>query len=70
MNRPLRACKSCGGYDDHPRHVLQLEPGGPVEMRHLDCCAAEGCTECQGTEVLTEGRRGQQLIDHLDKVRG
>lgn len=25
--RPLRVCDSCGGVDDHPRHVFSQVPG-------------------------------------------
>lgn len=31
--------------------------------RHIDCCAAAGCTICQETEAITKGQRGQALID-------
>lgn len=64
MERPERSCEVCGQSDDHPRHVQ----GSTV--RHMDCCAAEGCVICQATEQEYGGLRGQELIDHLDKVRG
>jgi len=64
MERPLRFCDECKQVDDHPRHVQKSG------IRHLDCCAATGCETCAETEQATEGRRGQELIDHLDKVRG
>lgn len=58
-----------------------LAPGAPVSaiaelmnsqtiVRHMDCCAAQGCTICAQTEVDYGQRRGQELIDHLDTVRG
>lgn len=61
--RPVRSCDVCGQQDDHPRHVQ-----GQV-VRHLDCCAAQGCAVCTETEAATEGRRGQELVDHLEQVR-
>lgn len=66
-DRPMRYCDVCGGLDDHPRHV-HAAPAGVV-IRHLDCCASRGCETCQATEAETEGRRGQELIDHLAEVR-
>lgn len=63
-DRPLRFCDVCKQVDDHPRHV---QTGKTL---HMDCCAAEGCGTCAGTEVLYGGRRGQELIDHLEETRG
>lgn len=40
-----------------------------VSVRHMDCCAAQGCEVCTETEAANGGKRGQKLIDHLDKVR-
>ena len=68
-DRPMRPCDVCGQIDDHPRHVQRTSPT-TLQIRHLDCCAAAGCETCVETEAATEGRRGQELIDHLDAVRG
>lgn len=38
-------------------------------VRHMDCCAANGCELCAATEHDNGERRGQELIDHLDSVR-
>lgn len=44
--------------------VLQLlEP--TTRVRHMDCCAADGCALCQATEAELGGVRGQDLIDAL-----
>lgn len=67
-DRPVRWCDVCKQYDDHPRHAY----GNPLAggfIRHMDCCAAQGCETCQATELENEGRRGQELIDHLTAVR-
>lgn len=66
-NRPLRQCDVCRGIDDHPRHVQQT--GGQLRIRHMDCCAAQGCEVCKTTEADNAGRRGQELIDHLAQAR-
>lgn len=67
--RPQRGCDVCGQTDDHPRHSNQLVAGGTITIRHLDCCASQGCETCIGTEQEYGQRRGQDLIDHLDSVR-
>lgn len=67
-SRPQRSCDVCEQTDDHPRHVIGTpERGGTV--RHMDCCAAEGCDICATSEAENEGRRGQELIDHLNETR-
>lgn len=38
-------------------------------VRHMDCCAAQGCLICAETEQEYEARRGQELINHLEAVR-
>lgn len=58
--RPVRGCNVCGQQDDHPRHVTNV-------IRHIDCCAAAGCTTCKATEAATKGARGSEL---LKTIRG
>lgn len=67
--RPVRSCDVCGQVDDHPRHILQTLDGGTVTIRHMDCCAANGCEVCQATEEANGALRGQELIDHLAAER-
>jgi hypothetical protein len=33
-----------------------------IRVRHLNCCTADGCPVCQGTEALTGGARGAELL--------
>lgn len=61
MERPIRSCDVCGQTDDHPRHVIQHGPD-TFTMRHLDCCAAQGCRVCVTTETATAGARGPELL--------
>lgn len=57
-----------------------LDSGAPVSavaelmnptttVRHMDCCAEQGCEVCRATEEEYGRRRGQELIDHLNEVR-
>lgn len=72
-DRPLRVCDVCNQADDHPRHVQPRKPVDGVMqwplVRHMDCCAAQGCEICAATEKDYGGKRGQDLIDHLDELR-
>jgi hypothetical protein len=31
-------------------------------IRHIDCCAAQGCEVCAATEAATKGKRGEALV--------
>lgn len=98
--RPHRMCDSCGGVDDHPRHVLATAPGeSPTSpevaekalaaateagdqqnilaqimdtstvVKHMDCCAADGCPDGSCDSILKEskGKKGAQLVKFLTK---
>ena len=60
--RPTRGCDSCHQTDNHPRHVIQYGPD-QFTVKHIDCCAAEGCRICLTTESITQGVRGDELFD-------
>lgn len=92
-----RMCDSCGGVDDHPRHVHGLgegeEPTSPAvakkalenaggdndavlahvydkatQMKHLDCCQADGCPDGSCDVILAgdaKGLKGKDLRSHL-----
>lgn len=62
--RPRRFCDVCTQVDDHPRHVQSQKGGAPL-VRHLDCCAAQGCEVCQTTEAVTGGARGKKLLEKI-----
>lgn len=68
--RPVRYCDVCKQYDDHPRHVVYVNSTVPQHIHHSDCGAELGCEECSEREVAFGRRRGQELIDHLNEVRG
>jgi len=40
-----------------------------LTVRHMDCCAANGCETCSATEKENKGLRGQKLINHLEEAR-
>lgn len=52
-----------------PIEAVQQLLSGNKRVRHMDCCAAQGCPTCLDTEAENSGLRGQELIDHLAEVR-
>jgi hypothetical protein len=43
-------------------YAVELLLNPTVRVRHVDCCAAEGCPSCIEQEKLTEGKRGDELL--------
>jgi hypothetical protein len=41
-HRIERQCESCGQWDKAPRHI-HTDDKGRDHLKHLDCCAADGC---------------------------
>lgn len=79
--RHVQSRRTAGDGKPSLEFIRSLPSGGPPEamaqlvdpsviIRHMDCCAALGCPDCQVTEVENEGRRGPDLIAHLDSRRG
>lgn len=50
---------------DAPITAVEQLTKGDVRVRHLNCCAEQGCAVCQATEKVTKGARGQKLTDAL-----
>lgn len=50
---------------DAPITAVEQLTRGNVQVRHLNCCADQGCVVCQATEKVTKGARGQKLIDTI-----
>jgi hypothetical protein len=52
-----RNCIACGQVDDHPRHVIQVDPNSTIAF-HMDCHARSGCEVCasqlQACEATTD----------------
>lgn len=55
-----RLCIACLQTDDAPRHVrVGSEP------RHIDCCAASGCSLCAASLDAAGGAKDDELRDRL-----
>lgn len=68
--RALNPCHGCGATDDHPRHhiVRSFTDDSQNLVKHLDCCAAEGCEDCGVKLAGAGGARGLELAAHLQTL--
>ena len=68
-HRVERGCESCGQFDDHPRHG-HTDAAGVEHLKHLDCCAADGCpTGTCGPQLKgSGGAKGLALVDHIQAI--
>lgn len=63
-DRPLRLCEVCGQVDDHPRHVLAVNP-----ERHSGAVSTEflaGLPEGVPYETIAQALDDKVVIRHLD----
>jgi len=62
--RPLRVCEVCGGYDDHPRHVV-VSAEGEVGVPSADVVDKMVQNGASG-EAITQAMDPTTQIRHLD----
>lgn len=61
------SCTVCGQVDNHPKHhVFDAKATPQYDTHHLDCGAGQGCEVCTQSEGLSGGKRGDELIAHVD----
>ncbi len=62
--RPMRVCEVCGGYDDHPRHVVVSAEGevGVPSPEIVDKMVANGASG----QAITDAMDPTTQIRHLD----
>lgn len=70
--RPLRMCDSCGGVDDHPRHVFAHADGegktsDEVADKALDSARELGSDQFK--EILRQVRDNATIQKHMDCCR-
>jgi hypothetical protein len=65
-----RTCIYCQQEDDHPKHERIL-PGYVSVYGHMDCCAmATECELCGPVVKAADGKRGEDLRDHIMSEKG
>ncbi|GAC1529564.1 MAG: hypothetical protein NVS3B1_21370 [Marmoricola sp.] len=63
----LNPCHGCGAVDDHPRHITihSFVDDSQNLIKHFDCCAAGGCGYCAEVVASADGKKGEELRQHL-----
>lgn len=67
--RPYRLCDSCGGVDDHPRHVHGLGPDGPNPTAVKAALAAVGNAGDNLEDILVQIQDVSTQVKHQDCCR-
>lgn len=66
--RPVRMCDSCGGVDDHPRHVYTVFPGEGETSPEIAATAMSNAGE-HGAEVMAQIMDTGVVMKHMDCCR-
>lgn len=69
--RPLRMCDTCGGVDDHPRHVFAHAPGDGVTSTETAGLALRnaGDDEAASVAILAQVMDNTTVMRHMDCCR-
>jgi hypothetical protein len=70
MSNLVSACLACGQEDDHPKHVVAIDPVNLVRW-HYDCHhTVAGCEICAPIVKSAKGKTGEELRTHLMDKKG
>lgn len=64
--RPVRMCDSCGGVDDHPRHVFAHAPGDAPTSDEVAEKALQNASPENYREILRQVRDDSVSQKHMD----
>jgi hypothetical protein len=64
--RPFRMCDSCGGVDDHPRHVHSASTGDLPVSDEIAEKALQNAGKEHYREILSQVRDDSQFQKHVD----
>jgi hypothetical protein len=69
--RPVRMCDSCGGVDDHPRHVYAVGPGDGQTDIETGLRALEQVSKSpeQKAAIMSHVRDNSTIMKHMDCCR-
>lgn len=67
--RPVRMCDSCGGVDDHPRHVVAYAAGDGPTSPEVAAKAVSNATEDQRVAVIAQVQDASVVMKHMDCCR-
>ena len=67
--RPKRMCDSCGGVDDHPRHVYATGPGDGASLAEVGAKAIEAAAAGDRAAVIAQAQDTSTIMKHMDCCR-
>lgn len=67
--RPLRMCDTCGGVDDHPRHVFAHTPGEGRTSSDVAAAALAATPSDRVAAILDQIRDESTTMRHMDCCR-
>lgn len=67
--RPVRVCDSCGGVDDHPRHVVATEPGRGATRPEVAEAALAAVPAAARADVVRQVNDTSTTMKHMDCCR-
>ena len=67
--RPVRMCDSCGGVDDHPRHVFGYAPGDAATEAEIGSKAIENASAADRAAIIAQVRDESTTMKHMDCCR-
>jgi hypothetical protein len=67
--RPMRMCDSCGGVDDHPRHVFGHAPGDAVTNAAVAALAVRNAAPEDAAAIIAQVQDTSTVMKHMDCCR-
>lgn len=67
--RPVRMCDSCGGVDDHPRHVIGYAPEDAVTAAEVGAKAIESAPAEHRAAIIAQVQDTTTTMKHMDCCR-
>lgn len=67
--RPVRGCDSCGGVDDHPRHVFAHAPGDGATSAEVAVKMLDNAPPESREAIMAQVRDDSTIMKHMDCCR-
>lgn len=63
-------CHVCGVFDKAPRHRV-MQADGTVSIKHMDCCAADGCVDgsCNSILAACGNLQNDELVTYVRSLQ-
>lgn len=67
--RPVRMCDSCGGVDNHPRHVFATGPDDGASLAEVGAKAIENAAAEDRAAIIAQAQDTSTIMKHMDCCR-